>query len=102
VSANLPQPAEPPAPGILAQAQSAAQSAVGTVSAAATTVAGTVTGALGGGHKEVGSAGDVVGEVADGLKGQKNDGLVDKLEDRHVEEFLRAQVDSSSKKAGDE
>lgn len=56
-----------------------------------------MTGAVSGGHKEGGSAGDMVGEIAEGLKGHRNDGLVDKLEDRHVEEFLRAKVDSSSK-----
>jgi hypothetical protein len=88
---------EPPAPGILAQAQSAAQSAVGTATAAATAAAGTVTGALSGSQKECGSAGDVVGEVAEGLKGTKSDALVDQLEDRHVEEYLRGTVDSSSK-----
>ncbi|KAF2433824.1 CRAL/TRIO domain-containing protein [Tothia fuscella] len=84
--------------GLLVQAQHAAQYAVG----AASTAAGSVASALGVGekkHEELGEKGGAEEVKGDGLKGEQ-DKLVEGMTDRHVEEFLRGQVDSTSKGKG--
>lgn len=93
ITANLPRAEEPPAPGVLAQAQSAASAAVGAAGAAMSSITGAVSGlGLGGGKKEA---------AKEETPAKAEDPRVDKVGDEKVEAFIQAQHPSTTATATD-
>jgi hypothetical protein len=92
VTANLPRPATPPAPGYLDQAQAMATQAYSTAATTASQAVGAVTGAVGTNQSGGGSETPATGEKLDAAK--KGDERVDGMKDGAVEDYLRSQVPS--------
>jgi CRAL/TRIO domain len=88
---NIPDPEEPPQPGIVDRTKEVAGQAYSTAAGAANTVVSTVTGVVSGGKSEV----EEEKEPEPEPKPVKHDG-VDKADDGAVEEFLRSQNSSKS------
>jgi hypothetical protein len=93
ISANLPQPEEPPAPSYLQQAQTLASQTYTKASETASAAVGTVAGTVGIGKEGSEGAGEKEKEDV-GVK--ESDRKVDATEDKNVEEFLRSKYPSTA------
>jgi hypothetical protein len=91
VTANLPRPVTPPAPGYLEQAQAMATQAYTTATTTASQAVGAVTGAVG-----INQASEALAKADDVEAAKKGDERVDGMKDEVVEDYLRSQVPSVS------
>jgi len=93
ISANLPQPEDPPAPSYLQQAQTLASQTYTKASETAGAAVGAVAGTVGIGKEGSEGAGEKEKEDV-GVK--ESDRKVDATEDKNVEEFLRSKYPSTA------